>query len=68
MNRRKETKKNTKNVLRNFGNAQNQFILYNETGQKLTIEYMHHAHIDDFKEWVRSLQLLNFRDYRNAWG
>lgn len=36
----KEYKKNTKNVLRNFGNAQNQFILYNETGKKRAEEYI----------------------------
>jgi len=33
--RRKKVPENTKNVLRNFGNAQNQYALYNKEAIKL---------------------------------
>ena len=31
-------KENTKNVLRNFGNAQNQFVLYNKFAREIVEE------------------------------
>lgn len=64
----KKNKFNTKNVLRNFGNAQNQFILYHDIGKRRTAEYLSERNEKEFLDWVRNLKLINFRDYRSVWG
>lgn len=51
----KKGSNNTKNVLRNFGNAQNQYILYHHDA----INYAHERLVEpeNFYRWVRSLKL-----------
>ena len=56
----------TKNLLRNFGNAQNHYCLYNPTARKI-IE----RNIEDpqkFDNWVRKLKLDNFWNYHDVWS
>ena len=46
---------NTKNVLRNFGNAQNHYVLYHEKARKYINENIPSSR--HFDEWVRSQKL-----------
>ena len=57
---------NTKNVLRNFGNAQNQYILYHREA----IAYANHklSQPSKFWRWVRNMRLEKFEDFRAIWS
>lgn len=55
----------TKNILRNFGNAQNQYVLYNPRAQEAIAR-----RVEDparFHRWVRHLKLDNFQQFKRVW-
>ena len=56
---------NTKNVLRNFGNAQNQYILHHKEARARIKNNL--IHPDRFLKWVRSIKLEKFEDFRKVW-
>lgn len=49
---------NTKNVLRNFGNAQNQYVLYHADAKEYVRQHLMNS--EKFFDWVRSLKLERF--------
>lgn len=53
---------NTKNVLRNFGNAQTQYVLHNKGAQQRLEQIL--SDKKDFEIWVRKLRLIKFEDYQ----
>ena len=55
MLRLKKGPNNNKNVLRNFGNAQNQYILYHRDALLYTDDRL--AKPNKFRKWVRGLRL-----------
>jgi hypothetical protein len=52
---RPKLQEDTKNILRNFGNAQNQYILYNGRAQKRIRKRLLDS--GKFHRWVRELKL-----------
>ncbi len=64
--RRKKAPENTKNVLRNFGNAQNQYALYNQDAINLVKKEF--TKPEKFNQWVRTLKLENFDQFKAVWG
>lgn len=60
------TGENTKNVLRNFGNAQNHYVLYHHKARRYLAESL--ADCAQFDEWVRSHKLENFENFKSAWS
>lgn len=50
-----KTAEDTKNILRNFGNAQNQYVLYNERAQESISRRL--SDPGRFHKWVRRLRL-----------
>lgn len=64
--RRKKAPENTKNVLRNFGNAQNQYALYNQDAINLVKKEL--TQPEKFNQWVRTLKLENFDQFKAVWG
>lgn len=63
--RRKKAPENTKNVLRNFGNAQNQYALYNQDAINLVKKEL--TQPEKFNQWVRTLKLENFDQFKTVW-
>jgi hypothetical protein len=56
---------NTKNVLRNFGNAQNQYVLYHSDAKSYVNERI--AQPEKFFSWVRQMRLEKFDDFKEVW-
>ena len=56
---------NTKNVLRNLGNALNYFIINHE--RAIEIVHGNISSSQDFYEWVGRLRLENFDHFRQIW-
>lgn len=57
---------NTKNVLRNFGNAQNQYALYHREAKEYVANRL--ANPDKFYAWVRAMRLEKFDDFKAVWN
>lgn len=63
--RRPRPTEDTKNILRNFGNAQNQYSLYNPRAQRRI-----RRSVGDparFHKWIRRLRLENFQQFKQVW-
>lgn len=64
--RKPKPTEDTKNILRNFGNAQNQYILYNSRAQRKARRSV--ADVPRFHKWVRRLRLENFQQFKQVWS
>ena len=60
-----EKKCQNKNILRNFGNAQNNYILNNTRPRAKINARLEHP--EAFDKWVRSLNLSNFAHFKEIW-
>ncbi|CAD8176317.1 unnamed protein product [Paramecium octaurelia] len=62
-----QKKEDTKNLLRNFGNALNRFILHNEQALKIITQYIPESNVSHFKKWVTNQKLENFEQFKRIW-
>ncbi|CAD8149159.1 unnamed protein product [Paramecium octaurelia] len=62
-----QKKEDTKNLLRNFGNALNRFILNNEQACKIIKQYIPESSVPHFKKWVTNQKLENFEQFKRIW-
>jgi len=65
----KKVKEDTKNLLRNYGNAQSRFVLNNVYAQRKIDKHFDSKEesMEDFKRWVAQLKLENFEQFKNVW-
>ncbi|KAL4468551.1 hypothetical protein ABPG74_005054 [Tetrahymena malaccensis] len=65
----KKVKEDTKNLLRNYGNAQSRFILNNMYSKRMMEKFFDNNQdkIEDFKKWVQQQKLENFEQFKNIW-
>ena len=54
-----------KNVLRNFGNGINQFIIRSRKTKRILFTRLEKP--CKFVHWLRRLGLANFKDYKEVW-
>lgn len=61
------SKEDTKNLLKNFGNAQQRFVLNSAAARKYIENRLSPEKSEEFKKWVQQLRLDNFEQFKNAW-